>query len=49
LVEDDIKVTFQFFDFFRNIHTVCVVDAEFADVLSEGPNLIGDQTMGFLK
>jgi len=48
-VSDEIKVAFQFFDFFCDIYTVSMVDAYVINDISEGPNVIKDQTRRFLK
>ena len=48
-IKDEIKVTFQFPDPLCDVYTVCIIDAEFANVFSEGPNVVEDQTMRVLK
>jgi len=48
-VSNEIKVSFQFFDFVRNIYTVSIVHTYIIHDISEGPNMIKDQTRRFLK
>jgi len=48
-VGNEIEVTFQFFDFFRNIHTVSIVNTYVINDIGEGPNVIEDQPRRFLK
>jgi len=48
-VGDEIEVAFQFFDFFCDVHTVSMIDTYVINDISEGPNVIKDQTRRFLK
>jgi len=48
-VGDEIKVAFEFFEFFTDVHTVSMVNAYVIHDISEGPNVIEDQPRRFLK
>jgi len=48
-VGNEIEVSFQFFDFVRNIYTVSIIDTNVIHDISEGPNIIEDQPRRFLK
>jgi len=48
-VSDEIKIAFQFFDFFRDVHAVSIVNTYVVNDIGEGPNVIKDQPRKFLK